>query len=178
MKPVRVATVLVALAIAGGSIATALAIVGPHGTSKAPAGNGVKGGPQGHLRAPTLVIAGRAGAGLYPGAKPVPIDLVLKNPRRYAITLRSATVTVKAVRAPRATRALRCTVKDFLAGRYSGRAVTVPPGSTTLKRAGIPPKRWPTVAMIDRPANQNGCMGATVELAYRGLALKSTGKRR
>ena len=127
--------------------------------------------------AQTLTISGNAGAGLYPGTTPVAIDLSLDNPHPYALTMRVLTVAVAAVSAPNATPALPCTAADFTVANYTGPGFTAPSGASTLGKDRVPAAQWPTVAMIDRPADQDGCRGATVRLAYDALAIKASGRR-
>ena len=124
--------------------------------------------------AETLGILGNTGGRLYPGAPPVPIDLTLSNPHRYALRVRAVSMTIKAIRAPHARPDLPCTAADFATGGYRGGAFNARSGSSTLRRDGVPSAHWPTIAMVDRPRNQDGCKGATVELAYRGIAGRSS----
>lgn len=102
---------------------------------------------------------------------------MLKNHNRFAVVLKGVSVRVKWVRAPHATGTLPCTAADFRLRGYVGRPIAIAPGSTTLKRAGIASKRWPRVGMAERPVNQDGCMGATVELSYRGVTVKGARRR-
>jgi hypothetical protein len=162
MKLTRLVTVVVVLAVAGCFIATAIAVVVRHSPAVARSKHG-------RSSREALVIAGDLSRGLYPGARPAPINLVLKNHRRYAVRLTSVAVSVKAVRTPHATPGLPCTTRDFAVGGYRG-SFKAPPGSSTLRRDGVPMARWPTLRMVNRLTNQDGCKGATVELAYRGLA--------
>jgi hypothetical protein len=162
MKLTRLATVVIVLAAAGCFIATAIAVV----VRRPPAAAHSK---PGRRNREALVIAGDLSRDLYPGARPVAINLVLKNHRRHAVTLTSVAVSIKAVRAPHATPSLPCTIRDFAVGGYRG-SFKAPPGRSTLRRDGVPIARWPTLRMVNRSANQDGCKGATVELAYRGLA--------
>jgi hypothetical protein len=167
MKLTRLATVVVVLAVAGCSMATAVAIMTRH----SPAGRAAK---QGRSSRQTLAIVGNVSRGLYPGARPTPIDLVIRNRYRHALRLTSVAVSIKAVRAPRSTPELPCTTADFGVGGYRG-SFKAPPGSSTLLHDGVPIARWPTLRMVDRPYNQDGCKGATVELSYHALAGKSGG---
>jgi hypothetical protein len=124
------------------------------------------------LPAQSLHIAGNVEGGLYPGAQPAPIDLVVGNPHRYALHVRSASVGIAAILAPHSGPGLPCTRADFAVAGYRGGGFRAPRGSSTLQRDGVPRSQWPTIAMVERERNQDGCEGATVVLTYRGLASK------
>lgn len=114
-----------------------------------------------------LAVWGEVGSRLYPGASPIPIDLSLRNPNGYPLRVTQIMLRVRAVIAPHATPALPCTTADFATTNYTSHTFVAPSGSSTLGRDHVPRTQWPTVAMLDRPVNQDGCMGATLELAYR-----------
>jgi hypothetical protein len=114
-----------------------------------------------------MAIWGEVGSRLYPGASAIPIDLSLRNPNGYRLRVTQIVLGVRTVIAPHATPALPCTTADFATTNYTGHTFVAPSGSSTLGRDHVPRARWPTVAMLDRPVNQDGCMGATLELAYR-----------
>jgi hypothetical protein len=165
MKLTRLATVVVVLAVAGCFMATAVAIVIRHSPILKSSTHST-GSPQ------TLAIVGNVSRGLYPGGRPVQINLTIDNPSRYARRLTNVAVSIQAVRAPRSMPGLPCTTADFGVGGYRG-SFKAPPGLSTLQHDGVPRARWPTLRMVDRPYNQDGCKGATVELVYRALAGKS-----
>ena len=127
--------------------------------------------------AQVLSIWGNAGSPLYPGASPIPIDSSLRNPYSYTLSVSKLTLKVRAVKAPQSTQALPCTTADFATGNYAGKSFTAPPGTSTLGRDHVPQAQWPTISMVDRPVNQDGCMGATLELAYQSAAIRRAGKR-
>jgi hypothetical protein len=114
-----------------------------------------------------LAVWGEVGSRLYPGASPIPIDLSLRNPNGYPLRVTQIMLRVRAVIAPRATPALPCTTADFVTTNYTSHTFVAPSGSSALGRDHVPRTQWPTVAMLDRSVNQDGCMGATLELAYR-----------
>ena len=114
-----------------------------------------------------LAVWGEVGSRLYPGASPSPIDLSLRNPNGYPLRVTQIMLRVRTVIAPHATPALPCTTADFATTNYTSHTFVAPSGSSTLGRDHVPRTQWPTVVMLDRPVNQDGCMGATLELAYR-----------
>jgi len=126
--------------------------------------------------AETLTVWSDVGSQLYPGAPPIPVDPSLRNRSGYPLTVTRLLLEVSAVIAPHATPALPCTTADFLTTNYTGHAFVAPSGLSTLDRDHVPQTQWPTVAMLDRAVNQDGCMGATLELRYRQSAVGLTGK--
>ncbi len=106
---------------------------------------------------------------LQPGA-PVPLDVAVANPNRATLLLTALNVRVKALRAAGATTARPCTLADFWVGQFSGTyPIAVPPaGTSTLASLSIASSLWPRVLMLDRAVNQDGCMGASLSLAYGG----------
>lgn len=126
--------------------------------------------------AKVLSIWGNVSSKLYPGASPISINPSLLNPHNYKLLVGKLTLKVGAVKAPHATRALPCTKADFATTNYRGHKFTVPSGQSTLGRDRVPKGQWPTISMIDRPVNQDGCMGATLTLAYQGSAIRRVSK--
>jgi hypothetical protein len=124
-----------------------------------------------------LTVWSKVDSRLYPGASPIPIDPSLRNPHGYPLRVTRLTLKVRAVIAPHATPALPCTTADFATTNYTGHAFVVPSGSSTLAHDRVPRTQWPTVAMLNRPVNQDGCMGATLELAYRESTVRPAGRR-
>lgn len=124
-----------------------------------------------------LHVSGDVRAALYPGARPQPIQLSLRDPHRFSLTVRRLTVAVRGVSAPNATPSLPCGAADFRVRGYSGRGFTTPPRSHTLAQDHVPRRRWPTITMLDLPRNQDGCKGAVVHLVYRGLAARARDAR-
>jgi hypothetical protein len=119
----------------------------------------------------TLTVSGRVGTPLYPGALPTPVDPSLHNPNGYPLRVTRITLAVRAVIAPHATPALPCAAADFTTTSYTGHTFLAPSGWSTLEHDRVPRTQWPTVAMLDRPVNQDGCRGATLELAYKGSTI-------
>jgi hypothetical protein len=118
-----------------------------------------------------LTISGQVGAPLYPGALPTPVDPSLRNPNGSPLRVTRITLAVRAVIAPHATSTLPCTVADFVTTDYTGHTLLAPSGLSTLAHDRVPRAQWPTVAMLDRPVNQDGCRGATLQLTYKGTTI-------
>lgn len=118
-----------------------------------------------------FVISGSI-TGLQPGI-PQPLDLSVRNPNPAAILIRSLTVAIQSVDAPRSTAALPCTTADFSIRQFASLyPVVVPPSSTrTLSSLAIPSAALPQILLLQRTLNQDGCQGATVTLAYGGNAV-------
>jgi hypothetical protein len=117
-----------------------------------------------------FTISGNVAGQLFPGAAATPLNLTLYNPNGSSLPVVGLTVVVTGVSAPNATQALPCDANDYAASPYSGGGFSLPPGTSTLASLGIPQSQWPTVRMLDRIANQNGCKGAAISLSYGGSA--------
>jgi hypothetical protein len=120
---------------------------------------------------PALRITGSPADALVPGGV-AGVDMALTNLQRRRIVVTRVIVSVKQVQAPRADAADPCTAADFAVSQLSGsyRLALAPSSTRTLDQLGIDPSRWPTVAMLDSPLNQDGCEGASVILSYAGTA--------
>lgn len=118
----------------------------------------------------SFTISGNFGP-LWPGTWQA-VNLALTNPHSQAISIRSLNVSIESVRAPRATSALPCTAGDFSVVQFAGAyPLRVGPIATVhLSDLGVAAARGPQLRMLDRPVNQDGCQGATVTLAYTGVA--------
>lgn len=166
-------------ALGSGRHAFALVAVDRHGRrSRLARGNTAASAPSWAwtvVPAQSLNIVGDLDGGLYPGAAPSPIDLTLSNPHRYVLQVRTASVTIERIQAPHSTPSLPCTPSDFAVNGYQGTGFRAPSGSSTLQRDRVPVSQWPAIRMVNRPHDQDGCMGATVVLAYHGLASKLAG---
>jgi hypothetical protein len=120
--------------------------------------------PAGHVS--NFSITGSVAVPLEPGS-PQPIDALITNPNDLQLNITSLTVGVQTVTAPQATAALPCTPSDFAVAPYSGPALTIPASSSrSLSALGVPSAQWPEVGLVDRPANQDGCQGASLSLTY------------
>jgi hypothetical protein len=130
-----------------------------------------------------FTISGNATTPLYPlnmASPPQPLNLTITNPNNFSIKITTLTVTVQAVTKAAGAPAGPCTASDYKVSNYTGSSFIAPPGTTTLSADGVPPAQRPTVGMLNRhdavpgdgSGNQNGCKGATVQLAYGGTATK------
>jgi len=119
-------------------------------------------------------IGGTITTPLYPGASPSPIDLSFSNPNAggtgaAGVRVFRIVVRIAAVSAPAATAGHPCAASNFAVTQFSGTyPFEIQAGSSTLQSLGFAPRTWPTVRLVNRPVNQDACMGATVTLAYRG----------
>lgn len=118
----------------------------------------------------TFSISGNLGTQLTPGAT-VPLNLSIANPNNRSLALTSLSVSVTGVTRTQSavTAALPCTASEYVVTNYAGSyPLAVPVGSSSLESLHIDPARWPKIAMLDTTLNQDGCKGATLQLAYSG----------
>ncbi len=115
-----------------------------------------------------FTIGGAGARALAPGAA-APIDAWVKNADASALKVTSLSVSIARVDAPRADAERGCEPADFAIEQFSGPAFLVPPRSTRrLSELGIPSGLWPRLSMLNRPVSQDGCKGASVQLAFSG----------
>jgi len=114
-----------------------------------------------------FTIEGYATEPISPGVR-APLDLRLTNPHDVPMSVTGLGVRVQTVSAPNADDAHPCAVGDFAVDQTSsGLEIAVAARSTsTLINLGIPRAKQPHVRMLNRPANQDGCKGASLTLAY------------
>jgi hypothetical protein len=127
------------------------------------------GGAAGAGSPTSFVIAGDAIETMTPGAM-VPIDLTLTNPHDFPISVTGLTVRIHLIQAPNADDRHLCTNADFTLNQASNSdPITVAAGSTsTLSDLSLRRQTWPHIGMLNRPVNQDGCMGAALSLRYTG----------
>ncbi len=117
-----------------------------------------------------LLIGGNLRAALTPGAVQ-PLDAKIGNPFGEAVAVTAIELTSMHIDAPLATAAQPCEAADFALQPLTGAPVRVAAGVVaSLSDLGVPSERWPAIAMLDRPTNQDGCKGALVTFAYRAIA--------
>lgn len=118
-----------------------------------------------------FTIGGSASRLLVPGGA-AGIDLRLSNPNGVPLRIERLVVRIDGVRAPQADASHPCTVADFAVAQFSGSYRFMLPGSRArrLSELGFPTEQWPTVSMLDRPVNQDGCERALLMLSYSGIA--------
>jgi len=133
------------------------------GTTSASAGIGGAGlGPSG-----PFTIEGSAIEPISPGVR-APLDVRLTNPHDFPMSVADLRVRVQKVSAPNADDAHPCAVGDFTVDQASsGLQITVAVRATSaLSNLGVSSAKQPHVGMLNRPANQDGCKGASLTLAY------------
>jgi hypothetical protein len=120
-----------------------------------------------------FAISGTLHGALIPGMS-TPLDLTLTNPGPATRILRLG-VDLYRVIAPRADATHPCTVDDFSVTQFSGKyGFALPSSSTrTLSQLGFPSGQWPVIAMLNRPVNQDGCQGASLDFRYSGVSTGS-----
>lgn len=117
-----------------------------------------------------FTLSGNAPGLLSPGAS-TGLDLQITNPDKKPLALTNISVTLAGITrsAEAISRNLSCTAADYTLTQYSGPyPITVQPGASSLTGAGIGPSNLPRLRMLDTPANQDGCKGATLQLTYSG----------
>lgn len=122
-----------------------------------------------------FAIAGNLPTALEPGLG-APLDLALTNPGTTDIAVSGLQVAVSSIVAPRASAGYPCTADDFSVAQFSGAyGFTIPGSSTrTLSELGFSEAQLPQVAMPNRPINQNGCKGASLQFDFTGTATGGT----
>jgi uncharacterized membrane protein len=116
-------------------------------------------------------LSGDPSGQLAPGTT-LPLNLQISNPNTKTLSVTNISVSIASVtRTQQAKdRNLPCGLADYTVKQYSGPyPLTVQPGNpTSLKGLEIPDSMWPSIAMTDTNTNQDGCKGATLQLAYSG----------
>ncbi|MCU1517520.1 MAG: hypothetical protein JWQ75_2241 [Pseudarthrobacter sp.] len=118
----------------------------------------------------SFTLSGNLAGQLAPGAS-LPLDLGITNPNKKTLALTNLSVSIKSVTrtAYAIAQNLPCGTADYAVAQYSGPyPLAVPPGTNSLGGLGIASTHWPRFTMLDTPANQDGCKGATLQLAYSG----------
>ena len=119
-------------------------------------------------------IAGNVTTPLFPGRAPSRINVSFTNPNAgnggtAGVRAGRLTMTISAVSAPAATRLRPCPISDFAVTQFAGGyPFLIPPGSSSLKSLGFAEATWPSVRLVNRPVNQDGCKGATITLTFAG----------
>jgi len=114
-----------------------------------------------------FVIAAVASGTVAPGAA-VPVDLLLTNPNPVRLAVTNLTARIDGVRTDSS-----CTPQDFAVTQFSGRYgfVVAANATRTLSELGLDAAAWPHVQLVNRPANQDGCKGATIVFRLSGSAV-------
>jgi hypothetical protein len=114
-----------------------------------------------------FTIAGEATGSISPGVK-VPLDLKLTNPLDVRMSVAGLTVTVQKVNAPNADHVHPCAVGDFAVDQASSsvKIALAARMTSTLSSLGLPTSNQPHIGMLNSSANQDGCKGASLTLAF------------
>jgi hypothetical protein len=122
-----------------------------------------------------FTIAGALPHLLTPGTGE-PLDLTLTNLESTDLTIANLNVQVASVSGPQQSSTRTCDPDDFTVEQFSGTpGFTLPAASSAdLAELGFAPSEWPTVSMLDRPVNQDGCKGASLSLSFTGTADEAT----
>jgi uncharacterized membrane protein len=117
-------------------------------------------------------ITGPSFSDVAPGVT-VPLDLTISNPNNQPLNVTNLTVTVQSVTKAAGTPAdLSCTAADYVVTQYAGTyPLTVAAGANAVNLSTLDPvaAHLPTIGMVNSTtANQDGCRGATVVLAFIG----------
>jgi hypothetical protein len=121
-------------------------------------------------------IAGNVATPLYPGRAPSRIDVSFTNPNAgnggygpVGVRVARLTMTISRVSAPAATGLHPCPISDFALTQFAGAyPFLIPQGSSSLQSLGFAEATWPSVRLVNRPVNQDGCKGATITLTFAG----------
>ena len=117
-----------------------------------------------------FTISGDLNSLLAPGLTR-PLGLAFSNPNSQPLSITNLSVTLTGVTrtADAVSKGLPCTVADYAVTQYSGPYPLVAPvGASSLASLAVPSSQWPKVSMLDTAANQDGCKGATLQMAYSG----------
>lgn len=116
-------------------------------------------------------LSGNLAGQLAPGTS-LPLNLGITNPNSKTMAVTNLSVSIKGVTrtADAIARNLPCGPADYTVTQYNGPyPLTVQPvSSTSLSALGVASSQWPQFKMLDAPANQDGCRGATLQLVYSG----------
>lgn len=145
-------TALVTCLLIGGAVAYAYWTSGGTGSGTASTGNTVG----------VTVNQTSTPSGLYPGGPAQALSGNFSNPNSGAIFVTSVSASISSVTGPNITVGTPCDASDYtLAGFPVSIGRQIPAGNNVDSWSGG------TVALVNKPAaNQNGCKGATVNIAY------------
>lgn len=121
-------------------------------------------------------ITGTISTPLRPGGAPFPINVGFSSANEGnggtgvgGVRVSSLVVSITSVTGPNINGSRPCSAADFALAQFSGAyPFYVPHGSSSLSALGFGSGTWPTLRMKNTVANQNGCKGAIVLLAYTG----------
>ena len=129
------------------------------------------GGQEFHRGSKVRVTGGALGQ-LSPGTS-APVALTFHNRNSHPVRMKRVRVRITAVVAPQADAAHPCTTADFVVRQMPKGLFRIPARRTTTMAAlGVPSTAWPSLMMVNRPLNQDGCKGATLSLKFKARGLK------
>jgi hypothetical protein len=165
---IAIRNVLFGIFLVGGGLVGALVVWTLTGAGQLGQGVG-----RGALDTPdeTFSLSGELAAVISPGVY-APLDLRIVNPNDHDLRVTDIEVTVADVDAPHATADLPCTPEDFDVDQVdSDFEARIAAGvGSTLTQLGLTEAELPHVGMpLDDSANQNGCKGASLTLAYTAV---------
>ncbi|MGC9974334.1 MAG: hypothetical protein ABSC36_02935 [Gaiellaceae bacterium] len=149
-RVVLAAIVVVALAIASG-VAFAYWTSSGSGTASAAAAAGSAG---------VSVTQVGTVSNLVPGGTAQAVDFKITNGQSVKQYISSVAVSISSVTAPNSDGSHPCSSADFTLVQPNAVNADLAPGDTTFQPSGA------SIAMKDTASNQDGCKGATVNLAF------------
>jgi hypothetical protein len=156
-----------------GTAAVELTVAAPPGSGQPPTEAAPPGAP---VVAPdAFTIEGTLPNLLTPGTGE-PLDLTLTNLESTDLLIANLSVRVTGASGPQTDLTHACGSEDFSVEQFSGAPdFTLPASSSAqLSELGFDPTEWPTVSMLDRRVNQDGCQGASVALSFTGTATEAS----
>jgi hypothetical protein len=152
MKGTRTRVALVTCLLIGGAVAYAYWTSGGTGSGTASTGNTVA----------ITVNQTSTPSGLYPGGPAQALSGNFNNTNSGAIFVTSVNASISSVTGPNITGGTPCDASDYA---LSGFPIVI--GRQVAAGSGVDSWTGGTVALVNKPAaNQNGCKGATVNIAY------------
>lgn len=115
----------------------------------------------------SVSIGATASIALKPGLS-APLNMSFSNQGKAAVTVDNVVVSIGSILAPASTPTRGCTASDFyIVQSPSSFSVALSSfGKASLSALGTPTSKWPVIGMVESLANQDGCKGASVNLAY------------
>jgi hypothetical protein len=130
-----------------------------------------KGRANGAIWTTAVKFSGRVSDPLSPGVSS-PIVVTISNQNPKVVKMKRVRVTIANIYAPHADANHLCTKLDFQIRQMPRQTLQVPARKVIdLGGLGLPATSWPTVAMLNRPVNQDGCKGAQLTLRLRAARL-------
>lgn len=120
-------------------------------------------------------ISGSVSSALYPGGAAQPINVAFSSTNVgnggsgvNGVQVSSLVVAITSVTGGSNVPNV-CTAADFALTQFSGAyPFYVPQGASSLSSLGFASGTWPKLTLINRPVNQDGCKGASINLSYTG----------